>query len=96
MKIVPEKQIVQIMPAIDWYAVYFMVEEPWVLTQLIPAFALVRDEDGDTDVEGLEADNYMSFCSVTSNFHCYAHASQLEKQMPDWEAAAQRSAKKRG
>jgi hypothetical protein len=76
ISIVEGWKILQIIPAIDWYAMYEIEDDANSHAPLV-CWALVEDRDGDRHVVGLDsAETNTDFCENTSNFMGYIHREQ--------------------
>jgi len=76
------KRILQIIPAIDWFAVSPDKDGDNDLNYLncypIAAFALV-DEDGDTFIDAVADSDLDLYSNMYSNRYFFVHASQIVK-----------------
>lgn len=75
---VASKKIIQIIPAEGWLALY-NDGQGGQFADRIAMWALVQDEDGKTDVEGLSATDYVDRCEEMVNFDCYIHESRYQQ-----------------
>jgi hypothetical protein len=74
-----ECQILQIIPADNWYAVYWDDKAPYYFALPLACFALVQEPSGDRGVAGMDAGDYVGFADQESNFGEYAHAESIER-----------------
>ena len=73
-------EIIQIIPAQDWFAVYLLPDEPYYLLKPIVCWALQRDEDGVTYVVAQDACTFVEQAGDAENFFIFAHASEINKE----------------
>lgn len=74
-----KKKILQIIPAAGWFAVYKNEGEPETLSPLA-CWALVEDEEGNTNVQGMDADDYVDFVEDIGNFSKYSHKPESAQE----------------
>ena len=66
-------KIIQIIPAVDWYAQYKGHDE--VLEVPLVCWALCQNEEGERLVTGIDTspDGIVAFCEDDSNFQCFVY-----------------------
>lgn len=69
-----KKKILQIIPAHGWEAVFTSESDQYVWP--LSCWALVVQENGDTDVEGMYAGDYVEFCETIGNFSHYRNLQE--------------------
>lgn len=71
--------ILQLIPAVDWYAIYDDGNGPTAKT--IACFALVKDPNGVEKIVGFDGGEKFSSCEHQENFRGYYHLKELESQL---------------
>ena len=77
------RKILQIIPAGDWCAVYLNDKEPWFTIFALACWALTKDEDGESEVIGMDATDYVDFAPNMQSFYAYISRSEITNEMKD-------------
>jgi hypothetical protein len=72
----PEDKVLQIIPAIGWYARLEAVDGG-IFDAPLACWALIERPDGTREVHGLEAHEYVSTAEDDGGFKEYVHESRL-------------------
>lgn len=96
-----EREIIQIMPATDWYAIWLEPADPWYLVEPIACWALYRYTDADGSFTAVapmlrDADAAsLDFATIEEDDRWYAwvHRLELETRRNEFLAVAQQRAR---
>jgi hypothetical protein len=73
-------KILQIIPAVGWYAAYEDKEDATTFYRPVVCWALVHDEaENDRCVKGMDAADYIDFIEESSSFRYYIHEAELDE-----------------
>ena len=82
-----KRQILQIMPANGWGAVFLVDDPPYYVVAPMMGWALVEETDkfGDVDrfVRGLDADAYVEFVNEAENFYAYIYEGCITQEVKE-------------
>jgi hypothetical protein len=80
-KMAIDDKIVQIVPAMGWFARYDDPNDPsGYVDAALTCWALVETPEGERQVVGLDGGDYISVADELNGFRCYIHESELAKQ----------------
>jgi hypothetical protein len=74
-----DRQIQQIIPADDWYALHWADDEPYYCLFALACFALVQDEEMQY-VVGLDAADTVDWADECSSFYAYVRKDEVDDE----------------
>ena len=80
--------IVQIVPASGWLALYAGTETEPLIVSRVAVWALAEAKDGDRGVYGYEGGEFLQCCEEADNHLAYLHESELEEGRASWTEEA--------
>jgi hypothetical protein len=88
-----DSKILQIIPADNWYGVYWSPEEPYYFLCPIACFALVETPDEDRTVVGMDAADGLDFAEEQRNFGHYVRQDQINDEIrAEWSEEGRKRA----